>query len=86
MIIRDYDYGNGTFVFYFPKNMRPSVLQREMNDGMRRFYLHKLVEDVKELNFHELYYKLSHFPLFMQHVQILERSCALFGAGRTGDV
>ena len=80
MVIRDYDYGNGTFVFYFPKNMRPSVLQREMNHGMRRFYAHKLLEDVKERNFHELYYKLSHFPLFMQmskhwndHVHYLER-------------
>ena len=80
MIIRDYDYGNGTFVFYFPKNMRPSVLQREMNGGMRRFYLHKLVEDVRQLNFHELYYKLSHFPLFISmskywndHVHYLEQ-------------
>ncbi|OGO38739.1 MAG: hypothetical protein A2W35_21935 [Chloroflexi bacterium RBG_16_57_11] len=80
MVIRDYDYGNGTFVFYFPKNMRPSVLQREMNNGMRRFYLHKILDDIKELNFHELYYKLSHFPLFMSmskhwkdHVHYLEK-------------
>jgi len=66
MIMRDYDYGNGTFVFHFPKNMRPSVLQREMNRGLRRFYLHKLWEDLRELNFYELYYKTTHLPLYLR--------------------
>jgi hypothetical protein len=59
--------------------MRPSVLQREMNRGLSRFYRHKLLEDLKQGNFHELYYKLSHFPLFLsmnkywrEHVRYLE--------------
>lgn len=80
MIIRDFDYGNGTFVFHFPKNMRPSVLQREMNRGLRRFYLHKLWEDVRQLNFRELGYKVTHYPLYRQmakhwdeHVSYLEQ-------------
>lgn len=79
MIIRDYDYGNGTFVFHFPLNMRPSVLQREMNRGLRRFYLHKIREDIKELNFYELYYKATHLPLYLrmskywnEHIAYLE--------------
>lgn len=80
MIIRDYDYGNGTFVFHLPKNMRPSVLQREMNRGLRRFYLNKVLEDVKDLNVRELYYKLTHLPLYRrmakywnEHVSYLEQ-------------
>ncbi len=66
MIIRDYDYGNGTFVLHFPKNMRPSTLQREMNRGISRFYLHKLWEDAKGGNFREIGYKLTHLPLYLR--------------------
>lgn len=66
MIVPDYDYGNGTFVFHFPKNMRPSVLQRAMNRGMYRFYTTKLKEDLRRLNFAELYYKLTHYPLYLK--------------------
>ncbi len=80
MIVRDYDHGNGTFVFHFPKNMRPSVLQREMNRGLRRFYLHKMWEDVKALNLYELYYKATHLPLYLrmskywnEHISYLEK-------------
>ena len=80
MIIRDYDYGNGTFVFHLPKHMRPSVLQREMNRGLRRFYLRKIWEDVRELNVRELYYKLTHLPLYRRmakywddHIAYLEK-------------
>jgi radical SAM superfamily enzyme YgiQ (UPF0313 family) len=66
MIIRDYDYGNGTFVFHFPKNMRPSVLQREMNRGLRRFFQHKIWHDIKGLNLYELFYKATHLPLYLR--------------------
>jgi hypothetical protein len=51
---------------HFPLNMRPSVLQREMNRGLRRFYQQKLKEDVRELNFRELYYKSTHLPLYLK--------------------
>ena len=80
MILRDFDYGNGTFVFHFPKNMRPSVLQREMNRGLKRFYLRKLWEDVQMRNFRELGFKLTHYSLFRSmskywddHVHYLEK-------------
>ncbi|HBY95957.1 MAG TPA: hypothetical protein DEP84_18720 [Chloroflexi bacterium] len=80
MIIRDYDHGNGTFVFHFPKNMRPSILQREMNRGLRKFYLYKLWEDIKDGNFRELGFKLTHFSLYRrmarywdEHVAYLEK-------------
>ncbi|RPI58705.1 MAG: radical SAM protein [Chloroflexi bacterium] len=65
MIIRDYDYGNGTFVMHFPKNMRPSVLQREMNRGLRRFYVAKVGEDLRQRNLYEIYYKATHLPLYL---------------------
>jgi hypothetical protein len=65
MIIRDYGYGNAPSSS-FSMNMRPSVLQREMNRGLRRFYLRKLREDVKELNLREFYYKATHLPLYLK--------------------
>jgi radical SAM superfamily enzyme YgiQ (UPF0313 family) len=76
MVVRDYDYGNGTFVFHFPKNMRPSVLQREIHSGMTRFHLHKLWEDFKSLNFYEIYYKLTHVLLFGQMVKYWKKHVA----------
>lgn len=66
LIIRDYDYGNGITVFHFPKNMRPSVLQREVSHGLRRFYAHKLWEDIKGFNFRELFYKATHWHVLLR--------------------
>jgi radical SAM superfamily enzyme YgiQ (UPF0313 family) len=38
ILVRSWDYMTGNFVTYFPKQMKPSTLQREMLDGYRRFY------------------------------------------------
>ncbi len=79
MIIRDYDYCSGYFVCHFPKNMRPSVLQRELIRARRHFYLQKVLEDIREFNIRELYIKLASFPAarrmlkhWKEHIAYLE--------------
>jgi radical SAM superfamily enzyme YgiQ (UPF0313 family) len=38
ILVPSWDYMSGNFVTYFPKQMKPSTLQREMLEGYRRFY------------------------------------------------
>ena len=38
ILVHSWDYMSGNFVTYFPKQMKPSTLQREMLEGYRRFY------------------------------------------------
>jgi len=40
-IHRDWRFFSGNFVIHFPKRMRPSRLQKAINDGYRHFYRHR---------------------------------------------
>jgi radical SAM superfamily enzyme YgiQ (UPF0313 family) len=42
-LLPTWDRLDGTFVIFFPKNMKPSTLQREMNRGYSKFYSFKQV-------------------------------------------
>jgi len=78
-IIRDYDYCSAYFVSHFPKNMRPSVLQRTILRSLSKFYTLKFLEDILTLNFREIRNKISSIPTalqmskpWMEHVTYLE--------------
>ena len=43
VFFNDYDYGTGHFIFFFPKYIRPSVLQQELMDAHIAFYSRKRI-------------------------------------------